>query len=67
MTTVAHARGVGSMPLRRAPGPVARSTAAKAAFKASQSHEPPADGMCRFSASSRRRLHRRSWTQARRP
>ena len=34
---VAHTIGVGSFPLRRAPRPVARSTAAKAAFQASQS------------------------------
>ena len=37
MTIVAHASGAGSMALRRAPRPVARSMAAKAAFHASQS------------------------------
>jgi hypothetical protein len=39
MTIDAQASGVGSIPLRRAPRPVASSTPAKAAFHASQSYE----------------------------
>jgi hypothetical protein len=39
MTIDAQASGFGSIPLRRAPRPVASSTAAKAAFHASQSYE----------------------------
>ena len=39
ITIVAHASGVGSIPLRRAPRPVARSIAANATFQPSQSYE----------------------------
>jgi hypothetical protein len=38
MTIVAQLSGVGSIPLLRAPSPVASSTAANAAFQASQSY-----------------------------
>ncbi len=41
MTIVTHASGVGSIPLRRAPRPVASSIAANAAFQPNRRFEHP--------------------------